>query len=75
MSTNSNNQSYLPILVTSNPNELKTSIMLPSTTTTPAIYRTNSLKRPERDNWSNRIVYLLSIIGFVVDLGKIFFSN
>lgn len=22
-----------------------------------------------RDNWSNRIVYLLSIIGFVVDLG------
>lgn len=23
-----------------------------------------------RDNWSNRVVYLLSIIGFVVDLGK-----
>lgn len=27
-------------------------------------------KKIERANWSNRIVYLLSIIGFVVDLGK-----
>jgi hypothetical protein len=23
-----------------------------------------------RDNWSSRVVYLLSIIGFVVDLGQ-----
>lgn len=31
---------------------------------------TKILKKNERANWSNRIVYLLSIIGFVVDLGR-----
>ena len=28
-----------------------------------------------RDNWSSRIVYLLSIIGFVVDLGQYLFLH
>jgi len=28
-----------------------------------------------RDNWSNRVVYLLSIIGFVVDLGRFSILN
>lgn len=41
--------------------------MLVSTTTNPII---ETMKKTERANWSNRIVYLLSIIGFVVDLGK-----
>lgn len=30
----------------------------------------SSLNQPQRDNWSSRVVYLLSIIGFVVDLGR-----
>lgn len=29
------------------------------------------VKQAGRASWSNRIVYLLSIIGFVVDLGKV----
>lgn len=39
---------------------------------------TKNIKKNERANWSNRIVYLLSIIGFVVDLGRydsFYFSN
>ncbi len=47
------------------------------TTTTSVVETTNNydivIMPGNRDNWSNRIVYLLSIIGFVVDLGKFFF--
>lgn len=45
------------------------------TTTTISVIDEKSKYRPmiepdKRDNWGNKIVYLLSIIGFVVDLGK-----
>ena len=40
-----------------------------STTATPPLI-IETMKKSERANWSSRVVYLLSIIGFVVDLGK-----
>jgi len=52
-----------------------------TTTTTTALVETNhhhrdlTILQNNRDNWSNRVVYLLSIIGFVVDLGRILLIN
>jgi len=67
------NQEHVPMAVTENRHQSETENVLVSTT---AIVETTNTKnkKNERANWSNRIVYLLSIIGFVVDLGKIFFS-
>jgi hypothetical protein len=42
-----------------------------STTATPSSI-IETTEKGKRANWSNRVVYLLSIIGFVVDLGKRF---
>ena len=48
-------------------------VVVSSTITTATTRKRSSVFQPGyRDNWSNRIVYLLSIIGFVVDLGKVF---
>ncbi|CAF2010813.1 unnamed protein product [Rotaria magnacalcarata] len=75
MSTNNNDQQYVPMLVSKDSHPLETKNMLVSTTTTTSsaiVQVTNNIMKPrERDNWSNRIVYLLSIIGFVVDLGNV----
>jgi len=67
------NQEHVPMAVTENRHQSETENVLVSTT---AIVETTNTKnkKNERANWSNRIVYLLSIIGFVVDLGKIFFN-
>jgi hypothetical protein len=64
MSTQKNQQERVPMTLTKTPNQIET------TTATTSIVEIH--KKSERANWSNRIVYLLSIIGFVVDLGKIF---
>jgi hypothetical protein len=56
-------QEQVQMIVTKNSPE-----MINSTTTSTPIIETT--KKTERANWSNRIVYLLSIIGFVVDLGR-----
>jgi hypothetical protein len=73
MPTKTNDQEHVPMDVTKNHYQPETKNMLVSTTT-PIIETTNKKnKRNERASWSNRVVYLLSIIGFVVDLGKKFF--
>jgi len=63
-----NDHEYVPMAVTKNQNQSETP-------TTVAIVETTNkkIKQNERANWSNRVVYLLSIIGFVVDLGKVFY--
>ncbi len=67
MTAKINNQEHVPMIVTENRNR-------PEATTTSMVETANTnsniMKQGERANWSNRIVYLLSIIGFVVDLGK-----
>ena len=59
--------------VTNSHDRLDMGNLLISTTTSTIETRNNydpvEVKN-ERANWSNRVVYLLSIIGFVVDLGK-----
>jgi hypothetical protein len=62
-----NDQEYVPMDVakTQNQSEIPTTLAIVETTN-------KKIKQNERANWSNRVVYLLSIIGFVVDLGKIF---
>jgi hypothetical protein len=68
MSTNKNDQEHVPMAVTKNRHQ-------PETITTAIVETSNKInKKGQRDNWSNRVVYLLSIIGFVVDLGKDFFK-
>jgi hypothetical protein len=63
-----NDQEHVPMDVTNDQNPLET-------ITTSIIETPNKkIKRNVRANWSNRVVYLLSIIGFVVDLGKDFFQ-
>ena len=64
MSTKTNDQENVPM--DTMPKSDQSQIAIPTT------------KKIERANWSNRIVYLLSIIGFVVDLGRdivFFFSD
>ncbi|CAF1020866.1 unnamed protein product, partial [Rotaria sordida] len=72
MSTNNSDQQYVPMVSKKGHHQLETNNMLvstPTTTTTSIVEPKNKIiKQGERDNWSNRIVYLLSIIGFVVDL-------
>lgn len=50
-------------------NSLKQDIVTEHQSSTIDETPTRIIKSNERANWSNRIVYLLSIIGFVVDLG------
>ncbi|CAF1109734.1 unnamed protein product [Adineta steineri] len=79
MTTNTNNQEYIPMAITKNRHQSEprnNMLALTTMTTTPTIVETidksnKIIKRVERANWSNRIVYLLSIIGFVVDLGNV----
>ncbi|CAF3403042.1 unnamed protein product [Rotaria socialis] len=74
MSTNNNDQQYVPMLISKDSHSLETKNMFvsPPTTSSAIVQVTNNIMKPrERDNWSNRIVYLLSIIGFVVDLGNV----
>lgn len=60
-------QESVPMAVKKKPNQSETIIA----TTTSIVETTNKkIKSNERANWSNRVVYLLSIIGFVVDLGR-----
>ncbi len=63
-----NDQEYVPMDVakTQNQSEISTTLAIVETTN-------KKIKQNERANWSNRVVYLLSIIGFVVDLGKVFY--
>lgn len=56
-------------------NSLKRDIVTEHQSSTIDETPTRMIKSNERASWSNRIVYLLSIIGFVVDLGKLFFSG
>jgi hypothetical protein len=65
MSTNENHQEHVPMSLTKTPQQIET-------TTSMVEANTKIIKQSERANWSNRVVYLLSIIGFVVDLGKFF---
>jgi hypothetical protein len=44
---------------------IATTSVVAKTTKYPSVILTS-----DRDSWSNRVVYLLSIIGFVVDLGR-----
>jgi hypothetical protein len=46
-------------------------ILLSPTAIFPETNAAQPAKQAGRASWSNRIVYLLSIIGFVVDLGKV----
>ncbi len=61
---------------TGNSDRPETKNLLLTTTTTSEVETGNNYEMVivpgNRDNWSNRVVYLLSIIGFVVDLGKFF---
>jgi hypothetical protein len=75
MSTKKNEQEYVPMAVSKNvePQPESRSLLIATTTTTTSVVDTiNISAQGNRDNWSNRIVYLLSIIGFVVDLGRVF---
>ncbi len=73
MTTKEHHQEHMPMSVTNDCNQPETgNIVVP--TTTSIVETTNKrIKQGERLNWSSRVVYLLSIIGFVVDLGKNFF--
>ncbi|UJR10462.1 hypothetical protein I4U23_014666 [Adineta vaga] len=67
---NSNNQEHVPMTVTKHYGQSEISHRLDATN---EIGKKNIqiIKQGQRANWSNRIVYLLSIIGFVVDLGNV----
>lgn len=84
MSSKENEQEHLPLNMTNHRHLLNdtsptcqttaisSNIVVVSTTTTTIRKHSSVLEPGYRDNWSNRIVYLLSIIGFVVDLGRSF---
>lgn len=63
MTTKINNQEHVPMVGIETRNTFISTATMVETTN-------KKIPRVERANWSNRIVYLLSIIGFVVDLGK-----
>lgn len=69
-------QQQLQMVVAKNHDQLERGTLVVSTGTTSIVEAKNKLNQvttgENRDNWSNRVVYLLSIIGFVVDLGKHF---
>ena len=87
MSTKENEGEHLPLAMTNHlrqPSEtnanrqVTTSAMASNTVvvaTTTIIKHHSTIEPGYRDNWSNRIVYLLSIIGFVVDLGRVFIDD
>ena len=66
MSRQKSEQEHLQMIGTKNCDQPETKTLL---ITTVDKYEAN-IVQGNRDNWSNRVVYLLSIIGFVVDLGK-----
>jgi len=71
---------HVPMVVTGTSDRPEARNLLVTATTTTSVVETANnydivIVPGNRDNWSNRIVYLLSIIGFVVDLGKFFFSR
>ncbi|UJR35454.1 hypothetical protein I4U23_028210 [Adineta vaga] len=68
MSRQRSEQEQLPMIGTKTHDQPKTTTLLILETTDK--YDT-IIMQGNRDNWSNRIVYLLSIIGFVVDLGNV----
>jgi hypothetical protein len=77
MPTIENDQEHVPMAVSKHLCQPETRDILVSTTTTTSLVETTNkynqvIKQGERASWSNRIVYLLSIIGFVVDLGRCF---
>lgn len=67
---------HIPMDGMENSNRLEMeNLLLARTVTTSTVVETRNKNdivtgQGNRDNWSNRVVYLLSIIGFVVDLGK-----
>lgn len=78
MSSKKTERTHVPMIGTGNSDqpEAKNLLMKTITTTSTTVVDTPNnhdivIIQGNRDNWSNRIVYLLSIIGFVVDLGKI----
>ena len=74
-------QGRVPMIVTNNhdqpeaKNLLITKTIESSIVETTTKYNSGIILQGNRDNWSNRVVYLLSIIGFVVDLGKLSTRN
>ena len=80
MSEKKTERKHLPMIVSGNSDRPETkNLLLTKTTTTRSVVETTNncdvvIVPGNRDNWSNRIVYLLSIIGFVVDLGRFFSS-
>ncbi|CAF1212929.1 unnamed protein product [Rotaria magnacalcarata] len=76
MSNNETQQQLLPMVIAKNHDQIAAGDLLTVTTTTTANVETKNryvqvIAGNNRDNWSNRVVYLLSIIGFVVDLGNV----
>ncbi|CAF1517276.1 unnamed protein product [Adineta ricciae] len=67
MSRQKSEQEHLQMIGTKNCDQPETKTLL---ITTVDKYGTN-IVQGNRDNWSSRVVYLLSIIGFVVDLGNV----
>jgi hypothetical protein len=80
MSGKKTEQKHVQMIVTKTHDqpEAKT-LLVATTTTTSGVETTNKydtrIVQGNRDNWSNRVVYLLSIIGFVVDLGRFSILN
>lgn len=76
MSSKQTERAQVPMVAFENSNPAETGDLVVATTTTRTIavvetsnHRDLTSVQTNRDSWSNRIVYLLSIIGFVVDLG------
>ena len=72
MSSERTNDEQLPMAVTQSSSRTRDGdLRVVSTGIEPTTDRLNQgIRSGERASWSNRIVYLLSIIGFVVDLGQ-----
>lgn len=66
---NMKNQEQVPMTVTKRCQQPSETDNVPDLTVATTTDR-QLAKQGARASWSNRIVYLLSIIGFVVDLGK-----
>lgn len=78
MSTHENEQEHAPMAMSNHLHSNENVQIRQTTTNTSNTVIVETMKKSPsvlvpgyRDNWSNRIVYLLSIIGFVVDLGKV----
>lgn len=83
MTNKDTEQEHLPMMVSNHHDQVESANTLAktkTTTMTTTLVVTNNKCNPittheNRDNWSNRVVYLLSIIGFVVDLGRVSLEN